>query len=348
MAPSHYPRLQTGHLLTSPTNEVVREGSPVRSPAPSVRSSGPEREPTSGTIPPQSPVSHVGTPPPNTQPETPHGDVISQLTTVIIQQQASIATLLEALQRNMDAVASKIEEVSGANMFEWFQGLRPPSFSGAPVSVLAQHWLNKMAKMMRSLHCSDAQKVILATYALEGEADIWWEGMLRRVPSDYEWTWNEFKKRFNEKYFPPFYRHEKISEFLKLEQGNMTVSQYEVCFDELSRYVPKAVEDEEYKLEKFKIGLRLEIQSRLCTFDFTDFADLVDKAMRINKDFERRSKTRALIQGSASKAKTTPIASPMAEKRMELVPHLTHSSGQDKLCDYCRRQGHFLKQCFKK
>ncbi|XP_058103488.1 uncharacterized protein LOC131247060 [Magnolia sinica] len=154
----------------------------------------------------------------------------------------------------MDASTSKTEEVSGVDMFERFQRLRPPSFSGALDPVLAKHWLNRMAKMMRSLGCSDAQKVILATYAFEGEADIWWEGMLRRVSSDYEWTWTE-KKRFNEKYFPSCYHHEKISKFLKLEQGNMTVPQSEAHFDELSRYVPKAVEDEEYKLKKFKEGL---------------------------------------------------------------------------------------------
>ncbi|XP_058082369.1 uncharacterized protein LOC131230463 [Magnolia sinica] len=244
---SHRSKSQTFHLLTSPTEEVVREGSPEYSPAPLVRPSGPEREPTSRTISSQSP--------------------------------ASIATLLEALHHNIHASASNTEEISGVDMFERFQRLKPPSFLGAPDPVLAEHWLNRMAKMMRSLGCSNAQKVILATYALEGDADIWWEGMLRRVSSDYEWTWNEFKKRFNEKYFPPCYRHEKISEFLKLEQGNMTVSQYAAHFDELLRYAPKAVEDEEYKLEKFKEGLRPKIQLGLCTFDFTDFADLMDKAM---------------------------------------------------------------------
>ncbi|XP_058080646.1 uncharacterized protein LOC131228803 [Magnolia sinica] len=199
-----------------------------------------------------------------------------------------------------------------------------------------------MAKMMRSLGYSDAQKVIPTTYALEGEANIWWKGVLRKVPSNYEWTWTKFKKRFNEKYFPPCFRYEKISEFLKLKQGNTTVLQYEARFDELSRYIPKAIEDEEYKLEKFKEGLRPEIQSRLCTFDFTNFADIVDKAMRI-EDSDCRAKTRALIRGLASKAKTAPIASRMAKERMKLMSHLTHSSGQDKLCDYCGRSGHFLK-----
>ncbi|XP_058070291.1 exosome complex component RRP45A-like isoform X2 [Magnolia sinica] len=75
---------------------------------------------------------------------------------------------------------------------------------------------------------------------------------------------------------------------------------------------------------------------------------LPSTAMRIEKDFERRAKTRALIRGSASKAKAAPIASHTTEERMELMSHPTHSSIQDKLCNYCGRPGHFLKQCFKK
>ncbi|XP_058099862.1 uncharacterized protein LOC131244241 [Magnolia sinica] len=141
--------------------------------------------------------------------------------------------------------------------------------------------------MMRPLECSDAQKVSWATYLLEGEAETWWKSVQRSVPTGYAWTWAGFKTKFLEKYFSRSCRSEKIAQFLKLEQGSLTVTQYEVRFDELSRYVPKALEDEEYKLEKFKEGLKPGIQSRLCTWDFGDFPELVDKAMRLEKDFER-------------------------------------------------------------
>ncbi|MGV7343431.1 hypothetical protein PJI17_32550, partial [Mycobacterium kansasii] len=36
------------------------------------------------------------------------------------------------------------------------------------------------------------------------------------------WTWDAFKIRFHEKYFPLTYRSEKEDEFLRLRQGRMT------------------------------------------------------------------------------------------------------------------------------
>ena len=39
----------------------------------------------------------------------------------------------------------------------------------------------------------------------------------------------------------------------------MTVSQYEVKFNELAKFTPKLVEDEETRVHKFQMGLRAEI-----------------------------------------------------------------------------------------
>ncbi|XP_058099785.1 uncharacterized protein LOC131244151 [Magnolia sinica] len=139
---------------------------------------------------------------------------------------------------------------------------------------------------MGPLECTDSQRVTLAVYLLEGEAENWWSSMQRGVPAGYAWTWAGFRVKFLEKYFPRSCRSAKIAQFLKLEQGNMTVAQYEAKFEELSQYMPKALKDEENKLEKFKEGLKPGIQSRLCTWDFGGFPELVDKAMRVEKDFE--------------------------------------------------------------
>ncbi|MGV7988953.1 hypothetical protein PJP10_31785, partial [Mycobacterium kansasii] len=70
----------------------------------------------------------------------------------------------------------------------------------------------------------------LATFALEGEADEWWDSTRRLAPVDYIWTWERFQTKFNEKYFPESFRDEKVSQFFKLEQGNMSVAQYEARF----------------------------------------------------------------------------------------------------------------------
>ncbi|XP_058099827.1 uncharacterized protein LOC131244199 [Magnolia sinica] len=206
---------------------------------------------------------------------------------------------------------SRDMEVRGADIFEHFLRLRPPTFGVAPDPVQAEHWLSRIAKMMGPLECTDSQRVTLAVYLLEGEAENWWSSVQRGVPAGYACTWAGFRAKFLEKYFPRSCRSTKIAQFLKLEQGNMTVPHYEAKFDELSRYMPKAFEDKEYKLEKFKEGLKPGIQSRLCTWDFGDFPELVDKAMRVEKDFERTIRSRLLTRDAPFRLRQPPPTPPV-------------------------------------
>ncbi|XP_058080659.1 uncharacterized protein LOC131228818 [Magnolia sinica] len=77
--------------------------------------------------------------------------------------------------------------VSGT--FERFQRLWPPTF---------------------------AEQMELVTHMFEKEARLWWDSVLRTIVVGYLWTWEAFETRFNEKYFPLTYRHEKEGEFLRL------------------------------------------------------------------------------------------------------------------------------------
>lgn len=40
-------------------------------------------------------------------------------------------------------------------------------------------------------------------------------------------TWSDFHKEFNNYFFPTVYQDDRRSEFLMLEQGSMTVEEYE-------------------------------------------------------------------------------------------------------------------------
>ncbi|XP_058086506.1 uncharacterized protein LOC131233738 [Magnolia sinica] len=168
---------------------------------------------------------------------------------------------------------------------------------------------------MGLLECTDSQRVTLAVYLLEGEAENWWSSVQRGVPAGYAWTWAGFRTKFLEKYFPRSCWSAKIAQFLKLEQGNMIVAQYEAKFDELSQYILKALEDEEYKLEKFKEGLKPRIQFHLCTWDFGDFSELVDKAMRVEKDFECTVRSRPPTRDAPFLLRQPPPAPPLLAGR---------------------------------
>lgn len=60
------------------------------------------------------------------------------------------------------------------------------------------------------------QKVILATFMLEGEAVNWWE--LKQTSLATPITWERFLEAFNAKYFLNYIRHKKEVKFLELRQ----------------------------------------------------------------------------------------------------------------------------------
>jgi hypothetical protein len=63
-----------------------------------------------------------------------------------------------------------------------------------------------------------------------------------------------------------------------LTQGNMTVAQYAARFNELPRFAPYLVADEENRVRKFKQGLNQRILDGVVCFEIKDFVELVNKA----------------------------------------------------------------------
>jgi hypothetical protein len=63
----------------------------------------------------------------------------------------------------------------------------------------------------------------------------------------------------------------KKKEFLSLNQGNMTVSEYRDKFIQLLRYAPEEVADDERKQEQFMEGLIGPLQYQLVSHTFPYF-----------------------------------------------------------------------------
>ena len=62
---------------------------------------------------------------------------------------------------------------------------------------------------------SDAVKIRLATFQLEGESQVWWDS-LKTSKNLEAMTWREFRELFMSKFFPASARHAKAEEFLEL------------------------------------------------------------------------------------------------------------------------------------
>ena len=65
------------------------------------------------------------------------------------------------------------------------------------------------------------------------------------------WTWTNFVREFNEKYFSPLIHEKREDDFIRLRQGNLTMAKYETQIINLSKFAPKLVVTMQKKVRKF-------------------------------------------------------------------------------------------------
>ena len=89
--------------------------------------------------------------------------------------------------------------------------------------MVADHWFRQVERILEAMEItSDAMRIILATFQVEGESQVWWDWV--KTSRDLEaMTWAEFHELFISKYFPATSRHAKAREFLEQKQRTMKV-----------------------------------------------------------------------------------------------------------------------------
>jgi len=85
-------------------------------------------------------------------------------------------------------------------LVEHFRRLNPPKFTGSGDPKAAVLWTKDLEKAFALLMCTEVEKVALAVYQLEGNAEIWWEAARDTVfPEGVVPEWNAFLEVFNDK-----------------------------------------------------------------------------------------------------------------------------------------------------
>ena len=84
-------------------------------------------------------------------------------------------------------------------------------------------------------------------------------------------SWTQFKEDFLEKFYLTVYKDQKIKQIFKLEQGTMSVIDYEKKFSELVRHVPLFCDHEVQKSKRFVVGLRKEVKRILVSVSYTQY-----------------------------------------------------------------------------
>jgi hypothetical protein len=191
------------------------------------------------------------------------------------------------------------------NKHREFMSHRPPVFTHAADPLDADDWLKTVSKMLTTAQCEDREKVLFAAGRLQGLAGAWWDAYTTAHATPNAITWQEFTESFRNHHIPTGLMRLKKKEFLSLQQGGMSVTEYRDRFIELSRYAPEEVANDPKKQERFMEGLAGPLRYQLTSHTFPSFQHLLDKAitleaMRIElRDLKRKATTSVQFGSSA-------------------------------------------------
>ncbi|GAU34858.1 hypothetical protein TSUD_259380 [Trifolium subterraneum] len=208
----------------------------------------------------------------------------------------SLATLTHLLARGDDPARD------GDKCLDRFLKHKPSFFVGGFNPDGAVKWVEEVEIIFDAMECANENKPALGTYMLREETNQWWKNAKLRIgDGGVVITWEMFKREFFNKYFPADVKNKKVVEFMKLEQGNMSVAEYAAKFESLCAFSPhyNTPEAENDKCVKFESGLRPDIKNIIGFAEIRNFTILVAKARICDEDGKAKSNYFKAVRGKS-------------------------------------------------
>nr|XP_009792465.1 PREDICTED: uncharacterized protein LOC104239518 [Nicotiana sylvestris] len=179
---------------------------------------------------------------------------------------------------------------SASSRVNQFLRLAPPKFTGTDPEADPQDFLDEMYKTLRVIKATETEGVELASYRLRGATYSWfemWEDSCGegRPPA----RWDEFVDAFMDHFFPAETMAAHATEFEVLNQGSMSVWEYDIEFVRLSKYAPQLVSTMDARVRRFVQGLSPLVVNEAAT--------AATEARKLKIRAERESSSRARSAG---------------------------------------------------
>ncbi|XP_047149151.1 uncharacterized protein LOC124821325 [Vigna umbellata] len=312
-----------------------------------------------------------------------------------MEQNAVALQSLEAARANSEATQRQLMEIIGAtrstpgastssanHQAEWslesFLQHHPAKFNGKCFPDEADQWLRDMERIYDAKRCPDDNRLAFTEYLLTGEASHWWAS-IKMILADAQSpiSWEVFRSKFYEEYFPDSVRFAKEVKFLQLVQGGMTVSEYTNKFKHLVRFNTMAT-SEEWQCRKFENGLRSDLKLLISSLCIRSFPAMVERAKVLEKNVaeveqqkkQQQAAREPVLNRNNLNVRRTPYVRPAESSKpsgsQAVVavgqtgqqgnvtcfqcggPHYRWSCPQlagGKYCNRCRRNGHWENEC---
>ncbi|XP_004491986.1 uncharacterized protein [Cicer arietinum] len=282
--------------------------------------------------------------------------------------------VMEAIQKHATATHNMVQQMAmqrdgppNANrVFYDFLKLQPPTFQGSHNPSEAQAWMDEIKKEFEVVPCIEEQKVAFVAHLLKSRAEYWWRSANTYLQTQgTHMNWEHFEVSFLDKYYPKSAKRQNELEFVHLQQGDMSVVEYVVKFEELARFSPHAqyAPIEEWKINQFEWGLRPEIRGNIGHMELTNYSTLVHKSYIVEDNLKKVQEERhakwqqkkefgkfgqqlkvKTLQGKGKQVHTS--SSPRARKCLKCGrDHGRECLVGKQFCYYCKQPGHMAPFC---
>ncbi|XP_073056922.1 uncharacterized protein [Primulina eburnea] len=167
--------------------------------------------------------------------------------------------------------------------YERFRKMKPPEFDGSTDPMVSLEWFKAVEAIYDYLQFDDNDRVSCATFLLNKMERTLWDATKISVNVS-ALKWQEFKDLFYDKYFPRDVRTQKVTEFLELKHGNMSMQEYILKFEEGCQFSPYLASNDIEKGEHFLRGVRAEIKRDVRMSKAASYKEIFEKGRMLEQD----------------------------------------------------------------
>lgn len=134
--------------------------------------------------------------------------------------------------------------------------MKPSESTGSKLNEDTKTFVDEVQKIFQMMPVGDTVSVELASYHLKDVSRIWfdqWKKITGKNVTPLGWA--IFEYAFLGHFFSKELREAKPREFLNLEQGSMSIQEYNVKFTQLSCYAPMMVANMRDRMSLLVFGL---------------------------------------------------------------------------------------------